>query len=195
LGNGRGAAFASAHAAAFEAVVDQRFAGGLDHAGADQPAVGQIRRVVGAMLVASQVAEQLAMSFADFGRAVRQVQGFQVAHERGSAGVFEAMAPTRGLRGGGLWIERDLSELMHMFGRVEEVRDPYRLASQARQRVFDQAVLQARSAIGQRDHQVGPFDSHLLTFHSQFAADLFQGHQARHVPRLPQSAVPFLIRR
>lgn len=85
MANGGGASFSPTHAATFEAVVDQCFAGRLDHAGADQPAVGNVLRVIRAMPVVPQVAGQLAMSFADFGRTIRQVEGFQLAERLGLA--------------------------------------------------------------------------------------------------------------
>jgi hypothetical protein len=78
LTNGGGAAFAPAHAGGFEAVADHGFAGGFDHAGADQPAVGQVGRIVGAMQVVAQVAGQFAVGFANFGRAIGKVEGFQI---------------------------------------------------------------------------------------------------------------------
>ncbi len=61
MANGVGAVFAPAHAAPFEPIGDHRFAGALDGAGADLPAVGDISGIIHAMLMILKVTQAVGM--------------------------------------------------------------------------------------------------------------------------------------
>lgn len=95
LADGGGAGFAPAHAGSFQALVDHGFAGGFDFSRADLPAAGQIRRVVGPMLIAPQITTQLARSFLQARRQGARLERFQFRERRRASLVQETMTLLR----------------------------------------------------------------------------------------------------
>ena len=61
MAEGVGAGFAPAHAGAFQAAGDDTYAGGLDAARADLPAMSHVFRGVGAVQVMAEVTGQFAV--------------------------------------------------------------------------------------------------------------------------------------
>ena len=82
LTNGRCSRWSPSHPRRFQAVTDDRFAGGFDFTRANFPSVLQVGRVIGAVEVASQVPTQLAMAFTDIGGGVGEIQRFQLVQNR-----------------------------------------------------------------------------------------------------------------
>src|SRR5438445_12554808 len=87
--NGRGSILDPAHSRSFQAFADD-FAARLGRAAADVPAVAAVSRVVGAMAVVLEVADELAQFFSNLRRRSRcQGKGVQVREQRLAALLVE----------------------------------------------------------------------------------------------------------
>jgi hypothetical protein len=122
LAEGLSAGFSPAHAAAFETLADDTFAGGLDDSGADLPAVFHVFRIVRPVRVIAEVTGQLAMGFDDGGAAGREIEGLEIAQEGGATALFEGGQPGRELsEANGVVLAKDLAEFDEMIVGVMEV--------------------------------------------------------------------------
>jgi hypothetical protein len=93
VAEGVGSGFAPAHAAAFEPIANDGFAGGFHGTGTDLPALGEIAGVVHPMAMIAKVRELLAVALADRLAAIAQIQALQARQNRSAAFVFQAVAP------------------------------------------------------------------------------------------------------
>lgn len=167
MAHGVGAAFFPAHAGAFEALGDEAFAAGLDGAGADLPAVGEVAWVVHSMLMVAEVLSLFAIDLAPPAAPAPGIELFPLRQEGRAPCVFQLMTPLLGERCSrrGIVGMTSSRERGNVLTRVKEVE--YR----CRQRKgLALTIFQAAAGIADRELLLGRIPTDLSRLPPQFQA-------------------------